>query len=159
MRCSRSKDRGATLAELLVVLVIIGVLAVVTVPIAETAVQREKEMALRETLRDVRTALDAFNADFRAEEISEAAASENGWPPTLEVLITGVEGTDGRTRRYLRSLPRNPFARQNRGLEEQWRVLGYTDPPDAEIWNGVDIYDIRPRTDKTALDGTQIADW
>jgi prepilin-type N-terminal cleavage/methylation domain-containing protein len=90
---NRVSDRGATLAELLVVLVIISVLAVITIPVAETTAQREKEAALRETLRDVRTALDAFNADVRAEEISTSLASENGWPPTLELL--GEAAMDG----------------------------------------------------------------
>ncbi len=156
---NRVSDRGATLAELLVVLVIISVLAVITIPVAETTAQREKEAALRETLRDVRTALDAFNADVRAEEISTSLASENGWPPTLELLVEGVEGSDGRLRRYLRNAPRNPFADAEGEFEDQWRILGYTDAPDADVWNGQDVYDIRPRTDKIALDGTEIANW
>ncbi|NNF24152.1 MAG: type II secretion system protein [Rhodobacteraceae bacterium] len=160
-RSSRPGDRGATLAELLVVLVIVSILAVVTVPMAETSVQRRKEVALRETLRDVRSAIDRFHADWEAEVIAEGdpATSEDGWPVQLSVLVEGVEDTEGKRRRYLRQLPRNPFAPDAAEPQDAWRILGYADPPDALVWNGTDVYDLRPRSEKTALDGTEIADW
>ena len=158
-RSGRRGDRGATLAELLVVLVIISILAVTTLPFAETAAQRRKELALRETLRDVRTAIDDFHADWKAEEISgEETVSENGYPLTLELLVDGVEDSEGDTRRYLRRLPRNPFG-AGTTVEAQWRFLGYADPADTLVWNGEDVYDLRPVTDKIALDGTEISSW
>ena len=159
LRYSRRKDSGTTLAELLVVLVIVSVLAVVSVPVAETTMQRNKELRLRETLRDVRTALDDFHRDWKADLIGAEAASDSGWPLTLELLVDGVSTREGGTHRYLRNLPRNPFAGADDNLETQWRILGYEDPPDADTWGGRDVYDIKARTDQTALDGTHVADW
>ena len=140
-------------------LVIVSILAVVSVPVAETTMQRNKEMRLRETLREVRTALDAFHRDWEADKLGAEVASDNGWPLNLQLLVDGVSDRDGGTQRYLRNLPRNPFANSDDAVEVQWRILGYDDPPDAETWGGRDIYDIKPRTDQTALDGTDVADW
>ena len=158
----RAGDAGTTLVELLVVLAIVSVLALTALPFAETAAQRKKEVELRETLRIVRTAIDAFHADWEEQEIAaEDAASPSGYPLTLEVLVEGVEGPgpEGGFKRYLRRLPRNPFADADAPLEAQWVLLGYTDPPGTGEWNGEDVYDIAPRTRKTALDGTEIRDW
>lgn len=161
LRSARPNDAGTTLVELLVVLVIISILAVVAAPVAATSAQRNKEFALRETLRDVRTALDQFNADWKAEIIpnEHPAASANGWPVSFEVMVEGVEDSDGTLRRYLRKVPRNPFQPKGQGVQGQWRILGYSDPVDVQVWNGEDIYDLRPLTDRVALDGTAIAEW
>lgn len=156
----KAGERGATLAELLVVLVILSILAVVAIPFAETTVQRQNEQALRSALRDVRTALDRFNDDLRAGVFGDTSdgISENGFPDDLQVLVDGLADDEGATRRYLRRLPTNPFAK-NAELEDQWLFLGYTDPPDASVWNGEDIYDLRAVTERTAIDGTALADW
>lgn len=161
LRSARSRESGATLVELLVVLVIIGILAVVSAPVAATSAQRHKEFALKNTLRDVRGALDQFHVDWKTEIIPEGhpAVSVNGWPVNIRVLVDGIEDTDGSLRRYLRSVPRNPFQPSDAMMEQQWLLMGYTDPTDTQIWNGEDIYDLRPVTNRIALDGTIIADW
>lgn len=157
----RVGERGATLVELLVVLTILSLLAAAAVPFAETAVMRQKERDLQETLREVRTAIDRFQDDWRTGAMDDEtdAASEAGLPVTLDVLVEGVNGAEGETLRYLRRLPENPFAPRGAEFEEAWLLLGYSDPPDATVWNGEDVYDIRARTERTALDGSEIADW
>lgn len=153
-------ERGATLAELLVVMAILSILAAVAVPFAETATLRGKEQDLRATLRDTREAIDRFHADWRAGLFEEPEnVSENGFPTNLALLVDGLEDTDGAHKRYMRALPQNPFAGENAAFEDQWLFLGYGDPPDARVWNGEDIYDLRPVTDRRALDGSDIADW
>ena len=156
-------ERGATLAELLVVLVVVSVLAVVALPMAETTLQRRKEIALRETLRDVRTGIDRFHMDWRAGAMNEDAegVSENGYPETLEVLVTGVEAAEEEdpALRYLRRLPENPFSRQDSRLDQQWRFIGYTQDLGDRRWNEEDVFDLRPLSDRTALDGSSISDW
>ena len=54
---------GFTLFELIVTMTILGVLVMGTIPLAQNAVKREKEMRLRETLRLVRQAIDEFKRD------------------------------------------------------------------------------------------------
>lgn len=160
---SKRGERGTTLIELLVVLAIVSVLAVTALPFAEVAVQRRKETELRDTLREVRMAIDAFHIDWRDEEIpaDDAIVSQNGFPVTLSVLVTGLEGPgpDGGLKRYLRRLPENPFADADQPQDAHWDLLGYTDPVDAASWNGEDVYDLRPNTDRKGLDGTEIATW
>lgn len=54
---------GFTLFELVITLTVLSVLVMGTVPLAQTAVQRQREMRLRETLRQVRNAIDEFKRD------------------------------------------------------------------------------------------------
>ena len=54
---------GFTLFELVITLTIIAILVVGTIPLAQNAARRQKEMRLRETLRTVRAAIDEFKKD------------------------------------------------------------------------------------------------
>lgn len=157
------RARGVTLIELLVTLVILAILAAAALPYAEVTVRREKELELRRGLREVRSAIDAFHDDWKAGKIAKTsdAASEDGFPKTLQTLADGVDSGDakGNKRRYLRRIPRDPFADASKPPSEQWAVRGYQDAPDVTIWNGRDVYDIRSASDDVALDGTQYKDW
>jgi general secretion pathway protein G len=54
---------GFTLLELVITLTVLAILVMGTIPIAQNAIKREKEMRLRETLRMVRNAIDEFRRD------------------------------------------------------------------------------------------------
>ena len=137
------------------VLVIVSILAVVAIPMAETAVQRRQELELRETLRTTRRAIDTFHDDWAAERIDpeDEAASDAGYPVSLDVLVEGVElDTDPpERRRYLRRQPENLFG-------GGWRLRGHAQDP-GSAWDGEDVYDLAADTDRLALDGTRLADW
>jgi len=154
---------GLTLIELLVTLAILSILAAVAVPYAETLVRREHELELRRALREVRVAIDRFHDDWIAGRIPRTidAASEYGYPKTLAVLVDGVDAgrSDGEKRRYLRRVPRDPLGDPTRPPDEQWRLRGYQDEPDALAWNGRDVYDIHTQSDGTAIDGTRYREW
>lgn len=56
-------EGGFSLFELIVTLSILAVLVVGTIPLSQNAVRRQKEIKLRETLRQVRAAIDEFRRD------------------------------------------------------------------------------------------------
>src|SRR5512142_888345 len=109
----RKSVSGLTLIELLVTLAILSILAAAALPYAELTVRRDKELELRRSLREVRTAIDAFHDDWVAGRITHTddTASADGYPKTLQVLVQGVDTgrAAGSKRRYLRRIPRAPF--------------------------------------------------
>lgn len=167
--------------EMVVVLAILSLLAAMAAPYARKSFQREKEIQLRETLRTVRTAIDKFHADMdgksedgKSSNAAGQAASENGYPLSLKVLVEGVEKGEGdkkKRKRYLRALPVNPFAPAGAPFEAQWTFVSYQrdTPLIAKSSYGAtlaetqktkkDIYDLHAVTSGIALDGTRYADW
>jgi len=164
---SSSKRRsvaGLTFIELLVTLVILSVLAMAALPYAELTVRRERELALRSALREVRGAIDAFHDDWRAGRMAQdaQAASADGYPRTLQVLVDGVDSgrVGGGRRYYLRRIPRDPMAESAAmSPAAQWLLRGYQDSPDAPGWNGRDVYDLRSASSAQAIDTTYYRDW
>lgn len=158
-----SNNRGLTLVELLVALVILSILAAAALPYAEVTVRREKELEMRQALRQVRSAIDQFHDDWKSGKIPKtgAAASEDGYPKTLQVLVDGADAgqAKGGKLRYLRRVPRDPFGDAARSPAEQWVLRGYQDEADSITWGGRDVYDLRTASDDTALDGTRLKDW
>jgi general secretion pathway protein G len=57
------KQRGFTLVELLLVLVILGILAAIVIPKFSGRTEQAKEQAVRTQISTFRTALDAFEVD------------------------------------------------------------------------------------------------
>lgn len=147
--------------ELVVTVAIVSVLAAVAMPYAEVSVMRGKEMELRRDLREMRTAIDMFHADWEKGLIPPIAdlASLDGYPRTLQILLGPVHLADGRERRYLRRIPREPFAKGETPAEESWRLIGYRDSAEAEAWGEEDIWDVASPIDAPALDGSRYPDW
>ena len=54
---------GFTLFELVVTLTVLAILVMGSLPLAQNAVKRDREIRLRETLRQIRTAIDEFKRD------------------------------------------------------------------------------------------------
>ena len=54
---------GYSLLELTITLGVLSILVMGTIPMAQKSVKREKEIKLRETLRDIRSAIDQFKRD------------------------------------------------------------------------------------------------
>jgi general secretion pathway protein G len=80
----RRSQRGFTLIEVLVVMVIITILAGVSVAMYGGSMDRAREAVLKENLHEMREAIDAYHAD------------KNKWPPTLDALVT---------EKYIRQVP------------------------------------------------------
>jgi general secretion pathway protein G len=158
-----SKKRGFTFVEMMVTLGIMSVLAAVVVPYAGIAATRAREMELTQALRTIRTAIDRFNQDYKDGKISKecSCASEDGYPVDLKVLMYGADssGVSGGKVKYLRHIPRDPFADQKIPAEEQWGLRAYGDNPDSTSWSGIDVYDVYTKSEKTALDGSKYGAW
>lgn len=60
---SRKTTGGYTLLELVITLTVMSIVVLATIPLAQNAVKRQKEMRLRETLRMIRGAIDEFKRD------------------------------------------------------------------------------------------------
>src|SRR5207247_6640356 len=66
--CERAvKQSGVTLLELLITITIIMVLASVAMPLSKVSGKRARELELRQELRTVRAAIDAFKLDWNRD--------------------------------------------------------------------------------------------
>ena len=95
--------RGFTLIELLVSVVVVGLLASVAVPMTELVVKRSKERDLREALREIRGAIDAYkHAADEGRIRTDRLAS--GYPPSLQVLVEGAVDASSPAREIRKSV-------------------------------------------------------
>ncbi|MCD9185229.1 MAG: prepilin-type N-terminal cleavage/methylation domain-containing protein [Pyrinomonadaceae bacterium] len=58
-----STENGYSLLELVITLTVLSILIMGTIPLSQNAVKRQKEIRLRETLRQIRSAIDEFKRD------------------------------------------------------------------------------------------------
>ncbi|MEF8700887.1 MAG: type II secretion system protein [Candidatus Accumulibacter sp. UW26] len=155
-----SAVRGFTLIEMLVVLTLLGILATAAKPLAETTLQRNQEIALREALRSLRGAIDAYRLAVGEGRIARTI-DDSGYPPSLETLVQGVpdsKSASGRQIYFLRRLPRDPFADARLPAAQTWGLRSADSPPDAPR-PGRDVFDVMSLSDRTARDGTLYRDW
>ncbi len=62
-RTNDKGQKGFTLFELIVTLSVLAILVMGTIPLAQNAVKRQRELRLRESLRLIRNAIDEFKRD------------------------------------------------------------------------------------------------
>jgi general secretion pathway protein G len=161
--------RGFTLIELVVTLALVGVMALVAVPLYEVTAIRMKEAELRTSLRQIRTALDAYKDAADAGKIKKEP-DESGYPPSLKVLVEGVDAAQSQTNvttstngpsrlMFLRQLPRDPFTPDaSLPPEEQWDTRSYGSPP-SDPQPGKDVYDVMSKSTAVGSNGVAYKDW
>jgi general secretion pathway protein G len=162
-RMARSRsDSGFTLLEMIIVLMVMAILATATYPLVRNTVRRERETDLRESLRQLRKAIDdykRFNDQSGGQAIPIQWRTKSGYPKELKILVEGfipanVVGTEGAKVKFLRRMPRDPMTDST-----EWGLRGSDDEPDSTSWSGEDIFDVYTKSDDTALDGTKYKDW
>lgn len=158
------RGRGFTLVELLAVLVIVGVLAVAAQPLNELVLRRAQETQLRLALRELRNAIDEHRLLVEAGQLARGRDA-SPYPASLASLADGLPLLDGQgqpagdRRVYLlRRVPRDPFAERSLAAEDTWGLRSSASPPDAPR-AGADVFDVRSRSELSALDGTRYREW
>jgi len=153
--------RGFTFIELLVTLAIMGVLAAVTVPLAQLFAQREKESELRAALAQIRDAIDAYKRAGDQGRI-QIKLGESGYPRSLDDLWQGVDDRRSPNHQriyFLRSLPRDPMHGDALTPPSQtWGLRSYASPPDDPA-AGEDVYDVFSRSSRTGLNSVPYRLW
>ena len=155
------RSSGFSLIELMVTLAILALLASMAVPFAQLVQQRHKETELREALRQIRTALDAYKQGVKDGQV-DSPADGSGYPPDLDVLWQGVPDKtkpDASKLYFLRRLPRDPFYPDTAAPPaETWGQRSYASPPDATV-RGRDVFDVYSLSPATGLNGVPYREW
>jgi len=152
---------GFTLLELVIAIAILSILVVMAVPVVQLEIQRQKESELRQDLREMRNAIDAYKHatdDGRIPRKTDAS----GYPPRLEDLLAGVtdaKDAKGRTIYFLRRIPRDPF-NPDPALDaaQTWGKRSYESPPDAPA-EGDDVFDVYSLAPGTGINGVPYRQW
>jgi general secretion pathway protein G len=153
------RQQGYTFVEVVVVTAILLILASAVMPLAQVTAQRQREIELHRSLREVRTAIDHFKDAVDAGQIpqSELEPGSEGYPPDLDTLVEGVSAANdatGRKLKYLRRIPVDPMTNSM-----EWGLRSYQDKPDATTWGGKNVFDVYTKSTAAALDGTKYRDW
>lgn len=155
-------QRGFTLIEMMVTLAILGTLAAAATPLVRHYHQQQQEAELRESLRTLRTAIDAWHQAGVDGKI-EKKVRESGYPPTLKHLVEGavdVSNPNGGRIYFMRRIPRDPMCDcAGRSNEDTWRLRASTQPPGDFSGGGKDVFDVSSSSNGSGLNGVPYAQW
>jgi general secretion pathway protein G len=162
MNARLTRRTGFTVAELITVVAIIGILASVALPLANFGIRRHKEIELHEKLRRITDAIDRYH-ELRMQPpgspggIKDPPNIEQGpWPKDLEELTKPIEVNSGQKIRLLRARDLiDPMTNKS-----EWNTLSADDDADSSSSNGKNVYEIHSKSTAPALDGkTHYNEW
>lgn len=160
-RFPTASGAGFTLVELIITVAIVAILATVAMPMMELVVKRNKEHELRQSLRDIRDAIDVYKRYADSGRI-EKSAGASGYPPNLNVLVEGAEDRQSPKRAqiyFLRRMPRDPFtADTGVSPEDTWGKRSYQSEPE-EPQEGEDVFDVYSLSEGVGLNGIPYRQW
>ena len=151
----RRGERGYTLAELVMVAVVMTILAMAVLPVAKYTSRRTKELELKQALRTMRAGIDEFKRYSDAGMIPIDLGTD-GFPAELEVLVEGVDlvGQVDRKVKFLRRVPIDPMTG-----EQEWGLRSYQDEPDSTSWGGENVYDVYSLSEGVGINGIAYVKW
>jgi general secretion pathway protein G len=129
----KTRTRGFTLIELMIVISIILILMGVAIPNYQQSVLHARESVLRQDLRVIRDAIDQYTLDKQKA------------PQSLQDLVSS---------NYLKEIPEDPMT----GSRDTWEPV-QEDTLMAVDQQEPGIDDVHSGSDKTATDGTAYNTW
>lgn len=132
----RRASRGFTLAEMLIVAALLGILASIALPNYRHAQRKAQESVLREDLWILRDLIDQHKAD------------RGQYPEDLQALVN---------RGYIRRIPVDPITGSSETWQEIREPLGEETPEEEDVETG--ITDVRSGAEGVGLDGTPYSEW
>ena len=142
------------------VVAIVGILASAAIPLVQLGEHRLKERELRQSLREIRLAIDAYRRAADEGRIARRA-DISGYPPDLNYLVDGVadaKAADARKIYFLRRVPRDPFALTEAPPNETWGLRSYASAPD-DPKAGDDVFDVYSLSAAIGSNGVPYRDW
>jgi len=160
------RRNGFTIAELITVVAIIGILASVAMPIARFGIKRQKEIELRAALRRITAAIDHYrelrnaNTAIPGQPVVSIKKppdfGQRDYPKTLEELTKPIELTNNKMIRLLRE---RDLIDPMTGKKE-WNTLSDSDDPETSQSNNDNVFEVHSKSTALALDGkTHYNEW
>ncbi len=153
-----------SLLELVATCTLLLILASAILPLARVTIQRQREMELRRSLREVRTAIDRYHdlaqpTNGQPSPLDPFTVNKQGlegYPESLEVLVEGVKlaGPVDKKIKFLRRIPKDPMTNST-----EWGLRCYRDEPDSDSWCGDNVWDVYTTSTRKGLDGTPYREW
>ena len=114
-----SAEKGFTLVELMVVMLIIGVLAAIAIPSFISSIKNAKEAVLKEDLHVLRNAIDSYTMD------------KNKAPQSLDDLLQNG---------YLKTIPQDPMTHSSEtwvtSTDDSLQSIDQTEPGVNDVHSG-----------------------
>lgn len=151
------RRNGFTIAELIVVVAIIGLLATLVLPVARFGIRRQKEVELHDRIRKITSAIDQYHY-YKIKNLLKdpGDVTQGEYPKELEDLVEGVELIDGRKIKLLRE---RDLVDPMTGLKE-WDTRSSTDDADSSFSDENNVWDVRSKSSAMSLDGkTRYNEW
>jgi general secretion pathway protein G len=152
----RSRAHGFTLVELLCAMTLAALLVGIALPVQHVMLRRARELELRQTLRSMRRAIDAYHSTVQVVPTAKKDATAEDWPEDLDVLVEGLDlGLAKEVKvKFLRRIPKDPLT----GSDE-WGKRSNKQDPDDDMWDSVNVFDVYSQAEGKGLDGTEYKTW
>jgi general secretion pathway protein G len=160
MRSAKKSALGFSFLELLASMAILGLLATIAIPFAETTIRRQKEIELRRALRDIRLAIDAYK-DATATGQLPLPLGSSGYPSSLTDLTIGLNSLSkpGTKLYFIRRIPRDPFwPDSTTPAIATWGLRSFGSSAENPR-PGADVFDVYSRSTTKGLNGVPYNEW